>query len=89
MHAYGPRINVLFTHLMTMLFVLVAIGSSVSYMQLSSSGPKVDLRVSELSFLRILVRERCDQAYVRFDLTAGMYSLNSSQCLNALIAFTN
>lgn len=73
MHALAPRLNVYFTHVMSMLFVLVGIGSSVSYMQLSSSGPKVDLRVSEISFLRIFARERCDQAYVKFDMVAGMY----------------
>lgn len=73
MHALGPRLNVFFTHLMTMLFVLVAIGSSYSYMQLRSAGPTVDLRVSEMAFLRKLARENCDQAYVKFDLTAGMF----------------
>lgn len=51
MHAFGPRVNVFFTHVMTMLFVLVAIGSSVSYVQLRSSEPAVDLRVAEMSFL--------------------------------------
>lgn len=70
MHSLGPRINVYFTHLMTMAFTLVAIGSSYSYMQLRASSPTVDLKITELSFLRPFHRERCDQAYVKFDLNA-------------------
>lgn len=79
MHAVGPRVNVFFTHLMTMLFVLVSIGSSVSYMQLKSSSPKVELEISEMSFLRRLSKERCDQAYIKFELLADfekMWSWN-------------
>ncbi|PXF47607.1 Signal peptidase complex subunit 3 [Gracilariopsis chorda] len=79
MHAIGPRVNVFFTHLMTMTFVLVAIGSSFSYMQLRKSSPIVDLRMSEMSFLRQLQREKCDQAYIKFDLDADfrkMWSWN-------------
>lgn len=70
MHAVGPRTNVFFTHLMTMAFTLVALGSTYSYLQLRASKPTVDLHVSELSFVRALKKERCDQAYVKFDLDA-------------------
>lgn len=70
MHALGPRVNVFFTHLLTMLLVLVAIASSFSYYQLRSASPVVDLRITQLSFLRAITRERCDQAYLKFDLNA-------------------
>eukprot|EP00177_Eucheuma_denticulatum_P003269 GFKZ01005908.1.p1 GENE.GFKZ01005908.1~~GFKZ01005908.1.p1 ORF type:complete len:180 (+),score=17.33 GFKZ01005908.1:434-973(+) len=70
MHAVGPRTNVFFTHLMTMIFTLVAVGSTYSYLQLRASKPYVELHVSELSFLRQLKKEQCDQAYVKFDLDA-------------------
>lgn len=70
MHALGPRLNVFFTHLISMLFTLVAIGSSYSYLQLRSANPLVDVHISELSFLRKLSREQCDQAYLKFDLDA-------------------
>ncbi|CAN8068491.1 unnamed protein product [Agarophyton chilense] len=79
MHAIGPRLNVFFTHLMTMIFVLVAIGSSFSYVQLRTSSPSVDLQMTEMRFLRQLYRERCDQAYIRFDINAdfrNMWSWN-------------
>jgi len=56
MHAIGPRINVFSTHVVSMLVVLVAIGSSVSYMQLQSASPDVDLRISELNFLYVYGR---------------------------------
>lgn len=56
MHAIGPRANVFFTHLMTMIFVLVFIGSSFSYIQLKSSSPDVQVRVTELSFLYVPAR---------------------------------
>lgn len=79
MHAIGPRVNVFFTHLMTMLFILVSIGSSMSYLQLKASQPDVTVGISELSFLRKLYKERCDQAYVKFELLADfskMWSWN-------------
>lgn len=79
MHGLGPRVNVFFTHIMTMLFVLVAIGSSFSYMQLRSSHPDVDINLREMTFLRKLYKERCDQAYIKFDLVADftkMWSWN-------------
>ncbi|CDF77548.1 unnamed protein product [Chondrus crispus] len=89
MHALGPRINVFFTHLMTMLLVLVAIASSFSYYQLSSASPTVDLRISQLSFLRTISRERCDQAYLKFDLTADfqrMWTWNINHMYVYLVA---
>lgn len=70
MHALRPRLNALSAHVMTMLMVIVAIGSSVSYMQLHKSDPEVALRLKNVKFLRRHTRERCDQAYVSLDLSA-------------------
>lgn len=56
MHAIGPRVNIFSTHVMSMLIALVAVGSSVSYVQLMSAEPDVALRVSEVSFLYVATR---------------------------------
>lgn len=51
MHALRPRLNTLSSHTMTMLMVIVAVGSSVSYMQLNSQRPEVAVGVSKIHFL--------------------------------------
>lgn len=74
---------------MSMLFALVAIASSYSYIQLRSASPNVDLRVIELSFLRALSKERCDQAYLKFDLNADftpMWTWNINHMYVYLVA---
>lgn len=53
MHALRPRLNTLSSHTMTMLMVIVAVGSSVSYVQLYSQRPEVDVGVSKIHFLYV------------------------------------
>lgn len=72
MHALGPRVNHLSTHLASMLSALVVLGSVISYSSITAAEPVVSLSLATTPALKRLPRERCDQAMLKFDLNADL-----------------